>query len=86
MLLFTSSIDDIYPSKKDSDSGVGSDNGDKRLSATEVSYLPFVSSSSPSTLILTVLSWVIMWKDFDLKTLQPYPWHEFYTKKWLKQR
>ncbi|XP_051634658.1 leucine-rich repeat and calponin homology domain-containing protein 1 isoform X5 [Manacus candei] len=29
------SIDDIYPSKKDSDSGVGSDNGDKRLSATE---------------------------------------------------
>lgn len=37
--LFTSSIDDIYPSKKDSDSGVGSDNGDKRLSATEVSCL-----------------------------------------------
>ncbi|KAJ7415710.1 leucine-rich repeat and calponin like proteiny domain-containing protein 1-like protein [Willisornis vidua] len=29
------SIDDIFPSKKDSDSGVGSDNGDKRLSATE---------------------------------------------------
>uniref|UniRef100_A0A8C4VYZ1 Leucine rich repeats and calponin homology domain containing 1 n=1 Tax=Gopherus evgoodei TaxID=1825980 RepID=A0A8C4VYZ1_9SAUR len=35
------SIDDIYPSKKDSDSGVGSDNGDKRLSATEVTYLNF---------------------------------------------
>lgn len=51
---FTSSIDDIYPSKKDSDSGVGSDNGDKRLSATEVSYLPFVSNSSPNTHILTV--------------------------------
>uniref|UniRef100_A0A8D2QPB5 Leucine rich repeats and calponin homology domain containing 1 n=1 Tax=Zosterops lateralis melanops TaxID=1220523 RepID=A0A8D2QPB5_ZOSLA len=46
-------IDDIYPSKKDSDSGVGSDNGDKRLSATEVSYLPFVSNSSPNTHILT---------------------------------
>lgn len=29
-------IDDVGRSKKDSDSGVGSDNGDKRLSATEV--------------------------------------------------
>jgi len=44
VFVFTSSIDDIYPSKKDSDSGVGSDNGDKRLSATEVSCLSFVSS------------------------------------------
>lgn len=32
-------IDGIYPSKKDSDSGVGSDNGDKRLSATEVNFV-----------------------------------------------
>ncbi|XP_069496213.1 leucine-rich repeat and calponin homology domain-containing protein 1 isoform X2 [Ambystoma mexicanum] len=31
------SIEDIYPTKKDSDSGVGSDNGDKRLSAIEPS-------------------------------------------------
>lgn len=31
--------DGIYPSKKDSDSGVGSDNGDKRLSANEVKFV-----------------------------------------------
>ncbi|KAM6385985.1 leucine-rich repeat and calponin homology domain-containing protein 1 isoform 5-T5 [Alca torda] len=41
------SIDDIYPSKKDSDSGVGSDNGDKRLSATEPSDEDTVSFNVP---------------------------------------
>lgn len=41
---YTSSIEDIFPIKKDSDSGVGSDSGEKRLSALEVpvsSLLPF---------------------------------------------
>nr|XP_009927008.1 PREDICTED: leucine-rich repeat and calponin homology domain-containing protein 1 [Haliaeetus albicilla] len=41
------SIDDIYPSKKDSDSGVGSDNGDKRLSATEPSDEDTISFNVP---------------------------------------
>ncbi|XP_009999165.1 PREDICTED: leucine-rich repeat and calponin homology domain-containing protein 1 [Chaetura pelagica] len=41
------SIDDIYPSKKDSDSGVGSDNGDKRLSATEPSEEDTISFNVP---------------------------------------
>lgn len=42
-------MDDIYPSKKDSDSGVGSDNGDKRLSATEVKFaIRFLPSVLPS--------------------------------------
>ncbi|KAM9389817.1 leucine-rich repeat and calponin homology domain-containing protein 1 [Phaethornis superciliosus] len=41
------SIDDIYPSKKDSDSGVGSDNGDKRLSATEPSDEDTLSFNLP---------------------------------------
>ncbi|XP_009321121.1 PREDICTED: leucine-rich repeat and calponin homology domain-containing protein 1 [Pygoscelis adeliae] len=41
------SIDDIYPSKKDSDSGVGSDNGDKRLSATEPSDEDTLSFNVP---------------------------------------
>ncbi|XP_054019087.1 leucine-rich repeat and calponin homology domain-containing protein 1 [Dryobates pubescens] len=41
------SIDDIYPSKKDSDSGVGSDNGDKRLSATEPSDEDAISFNVP---------------------------------------
>ncbi|XP_052520511.1 leucine-rich repeat and calponin homology domain-containing protein 1 isoform X12 [Tympanuchus pallidicinctus] len=45
--LFTSSIDDLYPSKKDSDSGVGSDNGDKRLSATEPSDEDTISFNVP---------------------------------------
>ncbi|XP_015707270.1 leucine-rich repeat and calponin homology domain-containing protein 1 isoform X3 [Coturnix japonica] len=41
------SIDDLYPSKKDSDSGVGSDNGDKRLSATEPSDEDTISFNVP---------------------------------------
>ncbi|XP_040397929.1 leucine-rich repeat and calponin homology domain-containing protein 1 isoform X2 [Cygnus olor] len=41
------SIDDIYPNKKDSDSGVGSDNGDKRLSATEPSDEDTISFNVP---------------------------------------
>ncbi|OXB57959.1 hypothetical protein ASZ78_004281 [Callipepla squamata] len=41
------SIDDLYPSKKDSDSGVGSDNGDKRLSATEPSDEDTISVNVP---------------------------------------
>ncbi|KAM8821265.1 leucine-rich repeat and calponin homology domain-containing protein 1 [Eudromia elegans] len=41
------SIDDIFPSKKDSDSGVGSDNGDKRLSATEPSDEDTISFNVP---------------------------------------
>ncbi|KAM7181314.1 leucine-rich repeat and calponin homology domain-containing protein 1 isoform 5-T9 [Macrochelys suwanniensis] len=46
------SIDDIYPSKKDSDSGVGSDNGDKRLSATEPSDEDTVSLNVPMSNIM----------------------------------
>ncbi|XP_032862536.2 leucine-rich repeat and calponin homology domain-containing protein 1 isoform X3 [Tyto alba] len=46
------SIDDIYPSKKDSDSGVGSDNGDKRLSATEPSDEDTISFNVPMSDIL----------------------------------
>ncbi|XP_038266323.1 leucine-rich repeat and calponin homology domain-containing protein 1 isoform X4 [Dermochelys coriacea] len=46
------SIDDIYPSKKDSDSGVGSDNGDKRLSATEPSDEDSVSLNVPMSNIM----------------------------------
>ncbi|XP_027752763.1 leucine-rich repeat and calponin homology domain-containing protein 1 isoform X1 [Empidonax traillii] len=46
------SIDDIYPSKKDSDSGVGSDNGDKRLSATEPSDEDNVSFNVPMSDIM----------------------------------
>ncbi|KAM6438620.1 leucine-rich repeat and calponin homology domain-containing protein 1 [Rhynochetos jubatus] len=46
------SIDDIYPSKKDSDSGVGSDNGDKRLSATEPSDEDTVSFNVPMSDIM----------------------------------
>lgn len=38
--LNTLNIDAACRSKKDSDSGVGSDNGDKRLSATEVKLEP----------------------------------------------
>uniref|UniRef100_A0A8C8SBD0 Leucine rich repeats and calponin homology domain containing 1 n=1 Tax=Pelusios castaneus TaxID=367368 RepID=A0A8C8SBD0_9SAUR len=45
-------IDDIYPSKKDSDSGVGSDNGDKRLSATEPSDEDTVSLNVPMSNIM----------------------------------
>nr|XP_025040375.1 leucine-rich repeat and calponin homology domain-containing protein 1 isoform X2 [Pelodiscus sinensis] len=45
-------IDDIYPSKKDSDSGVGSDNGDKRLSATEPSDEDTLSLNAPMSNIL----------------------------------
>ncbi|XP_006007705.1 leucine-rich repeat and calponin homology domain-containing protein 1 [Latimeria chalumnae] len=41
------STEDIYPTKKDSDSGVGSDNGDKRLSATEPSDEDTVSLNVP---------------------------------------
>lgn len=54
LFLVISSIDDIYPSKKDSDSGVGSDNGDKRLSATEVSCMNFVFNCPSSTLISAI--------------------------------
>ncbi|XP_069737253.1 leucine-rich repeat and calponin homology domain-containing protein 1 isoform X1 [Phaenicophaeus curvirostris] len=46
------SIDDIYPSKKDSDSGVGSDNGDKRLSATEPSDEDTISFNVPMSDIM----------------------------------
>ncbi|XP_053870555.1 leucine-rich repeat and calponin homology domain-containing protein 1 isoform X2 [Malaclemys terrapin pileata] len=46
------SIDEIYPSKKDSDSGVGSDNGDKRLSATEPSDEDTVSLNVPMSNIM----------------------------------
>uniref|UniRef100_F7E053 Leucine rich repeats and calponin homology domain containing 1 n=1 Tax=Ornithorhynchus anatinus TaxID=9258 RepID=F7E053_ORNAN len=46
------SIDDIYPNKKDSDSGVGSDNGDKRLSATEPSDEDTVSLNVPMSNIV----------------------------------
>ncbi|XP_071407169.1 leucine-rich repeat and calponin homology domain-containing protein 1 isoform X1 [Pithys albifrons albifrons] len=46
------SIDDIFPSKKDSDSGVGSDNGDKRLSATEPSDEDTVSFNVPMSDIM----------------------------------
>ncbi|XP_034859264.1 leucine-rich repeat and calponin homology domain-containing protein 1 isoform X4 [Mirounga leonina] len=42
----------IYPSKKDSDSGVGSDNGDKRLSATEPSDEDAVSLNVPMSNIM----------------------------------
>lgn len=36
--LYISSMEDFYPSKNHGpDSGIGSDNGDKRLSTTEVS-------------------------------------------------
>ncbi|TFK07588.1 integrin alpha-10 [Platysternon megacephalum] len=52
-------IDDIYPSKKDSDSGVGSDNGDKRLSATE--------PSDEDTVILNVPMSNIMEEDQIIK-------------------
>ncbi|XP_074844112.1 leucine-rich repeat and calponin homology domain-containing protein 1 isoform X2 [Carettochelys insculpta] len=45
-------IDDIYPSKKDSDSGVGSDNGDKRLSATEPSDEDTISLNVPMSNIM----------------------------------
>nr|XP_033805738.1 leucine-rich repeat and calponin homology domain-containing protein 1 isoform X2 [Geotrypetes seraphini] len=41
------STEDIFPAKKDSDSGVGSDNGDKRLSAIEPSDEDSVSLSVP---------------------------------------
>ncbi|KAJ1114692.1 hypothetical protein NDU88_002923 [Pleurodeles waltl] len=41
------SIEDIYPAKKDSDSGVGSDNGDKRLSAIEPSDEETASLNAP---------------------------------------
>ncbi|XP_027444632.2 leucine-rich repeat and calponin homology domain-containing protein 1 isoform X3 [Zalophus californianus] len=44
--------DGIYPSKKDSDSGVGSDNGDKRLSATEPSDEDTVSLNVPMSNIM----------------------------------
>ncbi|XP_025898638.1 leucine-rich repeat and calponin homology domain-containing protein 1 isoform X2 [Nothoprocta perdicaria] len=46
------SIDDIFPSKKDSDSGVGSDNGDKRLSATEPSDEDTISFNVPMSDIM----------------------------------
>ncbi|XP_074995685.1 leucine-rich repeat and calponin homology domain-containing protein 1 isoform X4 [Calonectris borealis] len=46
------SMDDIYPSKKDSDSGVGSDNGDKRLSATEPSDEDTISFNVPMSDIM----------------------------------
>uniref|UniRef100_A0A8D0HCS5 Leucine rich repeats and calponin homology domain containing 1 n=1 Tax=Sphenodon punctatus TaxID=8508 RepID=A0A8D0HCS5_SPHPU len=45
-------IDDIYPIKKDSDSGVGSDNGDKRLSATEPLDEDTVSLNVPMSNIM----------------------------------
>ncbi|XP_043927973.1 leucine-rich repeat and calponin homology domain-containing protein 1 [Protopterus annectens] len=41
------STEDIYPAKKDSDSGVGSDSGDKRLSAIEPSDEEAVSQNMP---------------------------------------
>ncbi|XP_030056361.1 leucine-rich repeat and calponin homology domain-containing protein 1 [Microcaecilia unicolor] len=41
------STEDIFPAKKDSDSGVGSDNGDKRLSAIEPSDEDSASLSVP---------------------------------------
>ncbi|XP_025049676.1 leucine-rich repeat and calponin homology domain-containing protein 1 [Alligator sinensis] len=46
------SMDDIYPNKKDSDSGVGSDNGDKRLSATEPSDEDTLSLNVPMSNIM----------------------------------
>uniref|UniRef100_A0A7M4E0T5 Leucine rich repeats and calponin homology domain containing 1 n=1 Tax=Crocodylus porosus TaxID=8502 RepID=A0A7M4E0T5_CROPO len=45
-------MDDIYPNKKDSDSGVGSDNGDKRLSATEPSDEDTLSLNIPMSNIM----------------------------------
>lgn len=82
--LFTSSIDDIYPNKKDSDSGVGSDNGDKRLSATEVSCLNFVYLPSLHPHIFLLGNHVNATS--AIKTVQPHPWHEFLTNKRLKQK
>ncbi|XP_075389253.1 leucine-rich repeat and calponin homology domain-containing protein 1 isoform X2 [Tenrec ecaudatus] len=46
------STDDVHSSKKDSDSGVGSDNGDKRLSATEPSDEDTVSLNVPMSDIM----------------------------------
>ncbi|XP_029458744.1 leucine-rich repeat and calponin homology domain-containing protein 1 isoform X2 [Rhinatrema bivittatum] len=46
------SIEDIYPAKKDSDSGVGSDNGDKRLSAIEPSDEDSTSLTVPMSNII----------------------------------
>ncbi|KAM4701449.1 leucine-rich repeat and calponin homology domain-containing protein 1 [Discoglossus pictus] len=46
------SIEDIYPTKKDSDSGVGSDSGEKRLSAIEPCDEDSVSPSVPMSDIL----------------------------------
>jgi hypothetical protein len=54
-------IDDIYPSKKDSDSGVGSDNGDKRLSATEVK-LVIRSFLNKYWLLLAYYVSLLFWK------------------------
>ncbi|XP_075447259.1 leucine-rich repeat and calponin homology domain-containing protein 1 isoform X2 [Ascaphus truei] len=46
------SIEDIFPTKKDSDSGVGSDSGEKRLSAIEPCDEDPVSPSMPMSNIL----------------------------------
>lgn len=62
---FLSSVEDLEQQRKqDSDSGVGSDSGDKRLSATEVLLVNVVSywvyPAATTTVIIIIISCIII--------------------------
>ena len=67
-VVFCSSEDVDHHRKQDADSGVGSDNGDKRLSATEVCV--FICSAVIKLLLLchAMLCWD-KWNDFAIVTV-----------------